>query len=552
MCTEIFRNCILNNSILSEKLIKILLAFIEDNRKCKDHINLHYDEIKTTISSLFEMSLYKELFEQKFLQYSRLYYNAQTYEKFVDSMTIDSSIEEDRKEFICEYLKFIQKTIENEYSRISSFGIDQHSTGKFLIQILEHELLTTRLNHYVELKEFECLFDDDKYCEDVHRAFILFGRVKTGRRILADCYGRYVRNIGKRMVQKSYSNSDNKNCLIEDLLEFFIRMDRFLNKSFNNADIFRNEMRSSFKSFINIRASKIPAMLAKYINSAFDKVPRECLENKLPEEFESTVDRALLLFELIYAKEIFEAFFQRDLAKRLLSGLPYNLDAEKMFINKFAHHSDSNFGTRLEGMFKDIEHSEELSKELNEHLKANEDKIDYKFDMQISMLTKCHWAATQHLEFQQPKEFQNYHGLFTDFYCSRYAKRKLVWEPAFSHCIVEAELHCGMKELWASYLQTLIVLLFNDYHEMTFTEMANRLLVQGEQKKGAEDCVLRMTVQSLIFGEYPLLKKSPEAWDVHNDDLISLNEHFNTQDHVLKITQIQWKEMVCLSFLFLF
>ena len=103
-------------------------------------------------------------------------------------------------------------------------------TSKLLIQIVEHELLATRLEYIVDLKEFEAFFDDQKHAGDLKRAFTLFTRVKVGHRVLADCYGKYVRNNGKRMVQKSYSNTENMDCLIEDLLQFvlFVKQSIFI------------------------------------------------------------------------------------------------------------------------------------------------------------------------------------------------------------------------------------------------------------------------------------------------------------------------------------
>src|SRR6218665_1191127 len=82
MCIEIYRNCILKNSELNARLLQTLILFIEKNRTSVDKPELYNDEIKKTVSSLFDMSLYKKLFEQKFLETSRIHYHKQTYEKF--------------------------------------------------------------------------------------------------------------------------------------------------------------------------------------------------------------------------------------------------------------------------------------------------------------------------------------------------------------------------------------------------------------------------------------------------------------------------------------
>lgn len=52
---------------------------------------------------------------------------------------------------------------------------------------------------------------------------------------------------------------------------------------------------------------------------------------------------------------MFEAFYKKDLAKRLLLGKSASIDAEKSMISKLKTECGSQFTNKLEGMFKDIE-----------------------------------------------------------------------------------------------------------------------------------------------------------------------------------------------------
>jgi cullin-4 len=49
---------------------------------------------------------------------------------------------------------------------------------------------------------------------------------------------------------------------------------------------------------------------------------------------ESTLDRVLVLFRYIQGKDVFEAFYKRDLAKRLLLNKSASFDAEKSMLSK--------------------------------------------------------------------------------------------------------------------------------------------------------------------------------------------------------------------------
>ena len=52
---------------------------------------------------------------------------------------------------------------------------------------------------------------------------------------------------------------------------------------------------------------------------------------------------------------MFEAFYKKDLAKRLLLGRSASIDAEKAMITKLKAECGSQFTNKLEGMFKDID-----------------------------------------------------------------------------------------------------------------------------------------------------------------------------------------------------
>jgi cullin-4 len=70
------------------------------------------------------------------------------------------------------------------------------------------------------------------------------------------------------------------------------------------------------------------------------------------EELEGILDKVLVLFRFIQGKDVFEAFYKKDLAKRLLLGKSASIDAEKSMITKLKTECGSQFTNKLEGMFK--------------------------------------------------------------------------------------------------------------------------------------------------------------------------------------------------------
>ncbi|KAG8098474.1 hypothetical protein GUJ93_ZPchr0013g35868 [Zizania palustris] len=85
-------------------------------------------------------------------------------------------------------------------------------------------------------------------------------------------------------------------------------------------------------------------------------------------------------------KDVFEAFYKKDLAKRLLLGKSASIDAEKSMITKLKTECGSQFTNKLEGMFKDIG----LSKEINESFKQSSQartKLPSGIEMSVHVLT---------------------------------------------------------------------------------------------------------------------------------------------------------------------
>ena len=59
-------------------------------------------------------------------------------------------------------------------------------------------------------------------------------------------------------------------------------------------------------------------------------------------------------------KDVFEAFYKKDLSKRLLVGKSASADAEKSMLLKLKQECGAHFTSKLEGMFRDIEVSKDL------------------------------------------------------------------------------------------------------------------------------------------------------------------------------------------------
>ena len=75
-------------------------------------------------------------------------------------------------------------------------------------------------------------------------------------------------------------------------------------------------------------------ILCLYVAKAVDARLRAGNKEASEEELEKILDRLLILFRFIHGKDVFEAFYKKDLAKRLLVGKSASVDAEKSMLLK--------------------------------------------------------------------------------------------------------------------------------------------------------------------------------------------------------------------------
>lgn len=90
---------------------------------------------------------------------------------------------------------------------------------------------------------------------------------------------------------------------------------------------------------------------AKFVDSYLKAGERTVSEA----EAEAMLDRTMVLFRAVHGKDTFEAFYKKDLAKRLLLAKSASVDLEKIMLAKLKTECGSSFTQKLEGMFTDVE-----------------------------------------------------------------------------------------------------------------------------------------------------------------------------------------------------
>jgi cullin-4 len=81
-------------------------------------------------------------------------------------------------------------------------------------------------------------------------------------------------------------------------------------------------------------------LIAKYCDA-------KLRSSKVDDNIESILDSVLVLFQYINGKDVFEAFYKKDLAKRLIFARSSSSDTEKYLIAKLKSECGSGFTMKV-------------------------------------------------------------------------------------------------------------------------------------------------------------------------------------------------------------
>ena len=258
------------------------------------------------------------------------------------------------------------------------------------------------------------------------------------------------------------------------------------------------------------------------------------------EEVESKLERLLVLFRYVNGKDVFEAFYKKDLAKRLLLGKSGSFDAEKSMISKLKNECGSQFTNKLEGMFKDVELSKDIMRSFQQSARTQQQivaAVGEEVDLQVNILTAVHWPTYPQESIKLQPELSQMQDVFKEFYLDKYSGRCLGFLNQLGTCVIKADFLGGKKhEFSVSVFQAVVMLLFNETDQLPFAAIATHT--------GMEATELKRTLQSLACGkkETRVLRKEPAGREVSEEDVFHVNSKFVNKKYRVKINQIQMKE----------
>ena len=265
---------------------------------------------------------------------------------------------------LADYVEQSENLFKSEFARCEDYSLDE-STKRNLTGQLDDFLIAKQIDRLVAGEEVAGLMQRDDQTA-LKRLFELLQRKGLGER-LRPAFEAWINKEGSSIVFDEEHESE----MVVRLLLFKKKLDSVLETAFGGHQILGYGLKEAFENFINKTKKtnmtwgtdndKPGEMIAKYVDmilkggsKAIPQSLEEARAAKMDEDADEggtdeegqiskQLDHVLDLFRFIRGKAVFEAFYRKDLAKRLLMGRSASSDSEKSMLQrlKSGKHADS-------------------------------------------------------------------------------------------------------------------------------------------------------------------------------------------------------------------
>ncbi|KAK0673793.1 Cullin family-domain-containing protein [Cercophora samala] len=502
--------------------------------------------LKDSVTMLKVFGVYGKFFEPWFLEHSHAFY-----EEFAEQQSESCGLRD--------YIKHIDALLKQEEHRCDFYGFDS-TTKRQLLRDAHQVLITNYSEKLLDSGSVAKLLE----AEDVPSMKALYQLLKLSglQNKLKEPWDSYIRKTGSAIVSDKARGDE----MVIRLLELRRSLYIMIRDAFDQDEVYSYGLRESFGSFMNdskstsawgTGTSKVGEMIAKYIDmllrGGLKTLPKSLLSDNKDKanaersglaatgdedsELDTQLGHALELFKFIDGKDTFEAFYKKDLGRRLLMGRSASQDAERSMITKLKGECGANFTHNLEQMFKDQELSKDEMASYKTWLAGTGKSTKGGVDLSVKVLSHAAWPTYNDVKVTLPKEVVEQTTSFETYYQAKHTGRKLTWKHNLAHCVIKARFDRGPKELLLSAQQGSVLMLFNDVPDDT--PLSYSQISQATSLTGAE---LDRTLQSLACGKSRVLSKAPKGRDVSPTDTFTVNRGFTDPKFRVKINQIQLKE----------
>ncbi|KAI8074434.1 Cullin [Gongronella butleri] len=518
---------------------RLFYQVFEMIRRDRDTSDAPHSTIKTVVTSLVTTSgysepslqIYIEEFERPYLVHTKRYYEAEAAREIASSS-------------ISQFMRRAVDRLQQEIMRNSDFC---HSTShNRIVKEFEAQYIAAYQHRIVD--EFEHMLRDEHF-DDCTLAYTLLHRLPEGLRPILSIYEDYISKLGKDIVSKIGATVlKNPKEYVDQLLDLHQKYYQINADVFSGDPLFTAAVDKAFRVVINgtvVNAtSDGPETLARYCDMMLKKnaAKRDIVAPdgkrkaiRKTDGDDSDIEEKLLkmitLFKYVDDKDVFQKFYSRMLAKRLIYSASASEELEANMISRLKEICGIEYTSKLNKMFTDISLSRDLNANFRDYIKQQQ-SVKLKAGYDILVLTAGAWPLNQKDDQKNaetpkillPPEMEKGITLFESFYGNHHNGRRLLWQWNLARGDVRLNYLDRVYELQVGLYQMILLLLFNQALEMPITDLVTQSgLSEGDVLRSLRPLI---DVQVLTCANGPLTAQST----------VQVNTSFTSKRAKIKVT----------------
>lgn len=466
---------------MKQSLVYLLMREIELERKGQ---TINQTVISGIIHSLAEveeykkedtLELYRETFEKDFLRSTGEYYRAEASRLRSESNCSD-------------YMKKVLQIIDLETLRCTKF-IHSSSKDKVISEIRARMVADHSKFLY---KEAEHMVASDCW-QDLHAMYKLLKPIDGGLKTLIQQVQSRITEVGLETIKQVATSDNPPKAFVESFIRVYRKHSDLIASTFNNDQLFVGALDKACSSIINFRLNpqqpcRSPELLAKYCDNLLRKPSSgsgsggSAIKGLTDAEIDEKLSLSIIVFKYIDDKDIFQKFYSKNMARRLIFSQLSLLDHEESMINKLKQVCGYEFTAKLHRMFTDIGVSNELKGAFEQHLRQQNAQLGISFSIYVLQAGSWPLGQSPVTSFALPEVFSQSVKAFEGYYYTRFNGRVLTW--LYHHCTADLKLCYTAKRQYSVSMQTFhaaILLLFETSDELSYEEISKATQLSDEQ-----------------------------------------------------------------------
>uniref|UniRef100_A0A673H1V5 Cullin-2 n=1 Tax=Sinocyclocheilus rhinocerous TaxID=307959 RepID=A0A673H1V5_9TELE len=356
--------------------------------------------------------------------------------------------------------------------------------------------------------------------DDMANMYTLLRAVSSGLPHMIQELQVHIHDEGLRATS-NLSQENMPTQFVESVLEVHSKFVQLINTVLNGDQHFMSALdkvhlhfNAVYKGFTSVYT------LAKYCDNLLKKSAKGMTENEVEDKLTSFIT----VFKYIDDKDVFQKFYARMLAKRLIHGLSLSMDSEEAMINKLKQACGYEFTSKLHRMYTDMSVSTDLNNKFNNFIKTQETVVDLGISFQIYVLQAGAWPLTHvpSSTFAIPQELE------------KSVQMVIFFNQIFYLYLSEVKMNYLSKPYVAvvTTYQMAVLLAFNNSETVSYKELQDS--TQMNEKE------LQKTIKSLL--DVKMISHDSQKEEIEAESTFSLIMSFTSKRTKFKITTSMQKD----------